>query len=405
LFFFNLPFGWIGLKLFLEPYFLKSFYVEVLVLRRYKIAVLPGDGVGREVVPEAVKVLDAAADVAGGFKLDYVEVPCGGMYYLEVGKEWPDDAFETCKEADAILFGAVGWPKAVLPDGQLAGIRILLNIRFGLDLYANVRPAHLYEGVEPLAPGKEKVDFVVVRENTEDLYASIRGILDRGGVEDAAVDVRILTRKGCERIIDYAFKMCLSRNGAPADGKRRVTCVDKSNVLDGCRFFRRVFDEVAARYPDVERDYVYVDAMTQWMIRAPEHYDVIVTTNMFGDILSDLSSVLIGGMGMAPSGNIGDRHAMFEPVHGTAPDIAGKNVANPIGSILSAKMMLEWLAQRHSDDSCRRAAQLIERGVAEVLAEGKVRTPDLCRGKYVSVKPSRTSEVGDAITRKIEKQK
>ncbi|MEM2157371.1 MAG: isocitrate/isopropylmalate dehydrogenase family protein [Candidatus Jordarchaeales archaeon] len=374
-------------------------------MRRYRIAVLPGDGVGREVVPEAVKVLDAAAGAIGGFELEYIEVPCGGVYYLETGKEWPDDAFDTCRKADAVLFGAVGWPKAVLPDGQLAGIRILLDLRFGLDLYANVRPARLYEGVEPLAPGKDKVDFVVVRENTEDLYAPIRGILDRGGVEDAAVDVRILTRKGCERIIDYAFKLCLSRSGAPADGKRRVTCVDKSNVLDGCRFFRKIFDEVAAKYPSVERDYVYVDAMTQWMIRSPEHYDVVVTTNMFGDILSDLSSVLIGGMGMAPSGNIGDRHAMFEPVHGTAPDIAGKNVANPIGSILSAKMMLEWLAQRNGDSSCSKAAQLIEQGVAEILAEGKVRTPDLCKGKYANVKPSRTSEVGDAIAKKIESRK
>lgn len=373
-------------------------------MRRYRVAVLPGDGVGREVVPEAVKVLESAASVVGGFKLDYVHVPCGGAYYLETGKEWPEDALDTCREADAILFGAVGWPKAVLPDGQLAGIRILLDLRFSLDLYANVRPARLYRGVEPLAPGKDKVDFVIVRENTEDLYAPIRGILDRGGVKEAAVDVRILTRRGCERVIDYAFRLCLSRGGAPADGKHRVTCVDKSNVLDGCRFFREVFNEVAARYPGVERDYVYVDAMTQWMIRAPEHYDVMVTTNMFGDILSDLSSVLIGGMGMAPSGNIGDRHAMFEPVHGTAPDIAGKNVANPIGSILSAKMMLEWLAQRHNDDSCRKAAQVIEQGVAEVLAEGKVRTPDLCYGKYASVKPSRTSEVGDAITQKIEKR-
>ncbi|MEM1885072.1 MAG: isocitrate/isopropylmalate family dehydrogenase, partial [Candidatus Jordarchaeales archaeon] len=276
-------------------------------MRRYEIAVLPGDGVGREVVPEAVKVLDTAASVAGGFDLDYVEVPCGGMYYLETGREWPEDAFDICKKADAILFGAVGWPEAVLPNGQLAGIRILLDIRFGLDLYANVRPARLYSGVEPLAPGKDKVDFVIVRENTEDLYAQIKGFLSRGEVEEAAVDVRILTRKGCERIIDYAFKLCLSRNGAPVDGRRRMTCVDKSNVLDGCKFFRKIFDEVAARYPGVEREYVYVDAMTQWMIRAPEHYDVIVTTNMFGDILSDLSSVLIGGMGMAPSGNIGDR--------------------------------------------------------------------------------------------------
>ena len=375
------------------------------MVKKYRIAVLPGDGVGREVIPEALKVLDSAAEAVGGLDFDYVEVPCGGKYYLKTGLEWPDDGFETCRGADAILFGAVGWPKAVLPSGQLAGIGILLDLRFGLDLYANVRPAKLYDGVECFVKGKEAgdVDFVIVRENTEGLYAPIKGSLERGGKREVAVDVRVLTRKGCERVIDYAFRLCLSRRGAAVDGKRRVTCVDKSNVLEGCRFFRKVFDEVAEKYGSVEKDYVYVDAMTQWMIRTPERYDVIVTTNMFGDILSDLSSVLIGGMGMAPSGNVGDEHAMFEPVHGSAPDIAGREVANPIGAILSAKMMLEWLAQKHKDEACRKAAEAIERGVADVLADGKIRTQDLCYGRYADVKPSKTSAVGDAIAQRIRK--
>ncbi len=372
--------------------------------RTYKVVVLPGDGAGREVVPETVKVLQAARDVANGFNFEFIEFPCGGKYYTETGKEWPDEAFDACKKSDAILFGAIGWPGAVKPGGILAGVDILLGMRFGLDLYSNLRPAKLYEGIDSRILGKSSkdVDFIVVRENTEGLYVPIRGVLNRGGIEELAVDVRVITRKGAERIIRYAFDLCMRRNGAPGDGKRRVTCVDKSNVLDGCRLFRKIYDEIAQNYGDVERDYVYVDAMTQWMIRAPEHYDVVVTSNFQGDILSDLSSVLIGGMGMAPSANVGEKYGMFEPVHGSAPDIAGQNKANPIGSILSGKMMLEWLALKHRDVSCEKAASIIEDAVAKVLIEGKKRTQDLCYGRYAGLTPSTTSEVGDAIVRKIE---
>lgn len=373
--------------------------------RTYKIVVLPGDGVGREVVPETVKILKATRDIITGFDFDFIEFPCGGEYYLESGKEWPDEAWDTCKKSDAILFGAVGYPSAVKPNGSLAGIDILLDLRFGLDLYANLRPAKLYNGVESrvLGKGPKDVDFIVVRENTEGLYVPIRGMLSRGGTDEIAVDVRVITRKGAERIIHYAFELCMRRNGAPGDGKKRVTCVDKSNVLDGCRFFRKIYDEIAGNYKEVQRDYVYVDAMTQWMIRAPEHYDVIVTSNFQGDILSDLSSVLIGGMGMAPSANVGEKYGFFEPVHGSAPDIAGQGKANPIASILSGKMMLEWLAEKHKDRACEKAASKIEEAVSKVLNEGKIRTPDLCYGKYSGVTPSTTSEVGDAIVEMIEK--
>ncbi|MEM2146937.1 MAG: isocitrate/isopropylmalate family dehydrogenase, partial [Candidatus Jordarchaeaceae archaeon] len=237
----------------------------------------------------------------------------------------------------------------------------------------------------------------------EGLYVPIRGILSRGGTDEIAVDVRVITRKGAERIIRYAFELCMRRNGAPGDGKKRVTCVDKSNVLDGCRFFRKIYDEIAVNYKAVQKDYVYVDAMTQWMIRAPEHYDVVVTSNFQGDILSDLSSVLIGGMGMAPSANVGEKYGFFEPVHGSAPDIAGQGKANPIASILSGKMMLEWLAEKHKDRACEKAASKIEEAVSKVLNEGKIRTPDLCYGKYSGVTPSTTSEVGDAVVEMIEK--
>lgn len=374
-------------------------------MRAYKIVVLPGDGVGREVVPETVKVLEAARDAVTGFDYDFEEYPCGGKYYLDSGKEWPDEAWEACKNNDAILFGAIGYPGAVKPNGVLAGIDILLGMRFDLDLYVNLRPAKLFEGIESriLDKGPKDVDFMVVRENTEGLYVPIRGMLSRGGLDELAIDVRVITRKGAERIIRYAFELCLRRNGAPSDGKNRVTCVDKSNVLDGCRFFRKIYDEVAGSYGKVQRDYVFVDAMTQWMIRTPEHYDVVVTSNFMGDVLSDLSSVLIGGMGMAPSGNIGEKHGMFEPVHGSAPDIAGQNKANPIGSILSGKMMLEWLALKHNDKACERAAAKIEEAVASVLSEESIRTPDLCYGKYSGITPSTTSEVGDAVVQKIEK--
>ncbi|MGQ9722393.1 MAG: isocitrate/isopropylmalate dehydrogenase family protein [Candidatus Jordarchaeum sp.] len=373
--------------------------------RTYKIIVFSGDGVGKEVVPETVKILKSARDVVTGFNLEFTEFPCGGKHYLETGKEWPDEAWDACKNSDAILFGAIGWPGAVKSGGVLAGVDILLGLRFGLDLYANLRPAKLFEGIESrvLDKSSKDVDFVVVRENTEGLYAPIRGALNRGGIEELAVDVRVITRKGAERIIRYAFNLCMRRGGAPRDGKRRVSCVDKSNVLDGCRLFRKIYDEIAKGYEEIERDYVYVDAMTQWMIRAPEHYDVVVTSNFQGDIISDLSAVLIGGMGVAPSANIGEKYGMFEPVHGSAPDIAGQQKANPIGSILSGKMMLEWLALKHSDKACKRAAQRIEEAVSKVLIEGNIRTPDLCYGKYAGLSPSKTQEVGDAILRKIEK--
>ncbi|KPV62830.1 MAG: 3-isopropylmalate/3-methylmalate dehydrogenase [Candidatus Bathyarchaeota archaeon BA1] len=368
--------------------------------RRYKIVVLPGDGVGAEVVPEAVKVLKAAEESTEGLNLEFQEFECGAHHWSKTGKreEWPPEAFQACRESTAILFGAVGLPEAVKPDGVMVGADVVFGMRFGLDLYANVRPVRLYPGVECPIAGKKPgdVDFVVVRENTEDLYSPIRGALTRGGETELAVDVRVVTRKGAERVIKYAFELCGRRRGSPQDGKHRVTCVDKSNVLRGCVFFRNLYDEIAKGYPSIERDYAYVDAFTQWMIRRPEFYDVVVTTNMFGDIITDLASVLQGGMGMAPAGNIGDKYAMFEPIHGSAPRIAGKKVANPTAAILSAKMMLQWIAETHNDEAPRRAAEKIGRAVERVLLEGKVRTYDL-GGK------ASTIEMGDAIADTVRK--
>ncbi len=362
----------------------------------YKVVVLAGDGVGPEVVREGIKVLHAVEE-AYGIDFDLVPYPCGGKHYLETGEEWPEVAFESCRTSDAILLGAIGYPGANLPDGNLAGAGVVFGLRFGLDLYANVRPTKLYPGVkhkihdglkEVWDPGK--VNFVIVRENTEGIYSPIRGILKRGGVEEMAIDNRVTTRKGAERVIRFAFELSHRREGAPLDGRKRVTCVDKSNVLDGCRLFRRVYDEVAEEYPDVDRDYAYIDAFTQWMMRGPEAYDVAVMSNLFGDIATDLAAVLQGGMGLATSGNIGDHHAMFEPIHGSAPKYEGQDKANPMGAVLAVQMMLEWLGEKKGDGSLLGASAAVEAAVRSVLKGGKRLTYDL-GGK------AKCSQVGDAL--------
>ena len=368
----------------------------------FKIVVLAGDGVGPEVVREGVKVLKAVGTVYG-LSFDLVPFPCGGQHYLDTGEEWPDGAFESCKAADAILLGAVGLPEAVLPNGEIAGVSVVFGLRFGLDLYANVRPTKLYPNVrhkihdafkQVWEPGK--VDFVIVRENTEGLYTPTRGFLDRGGVKELAVDSRVITRKGAERVIRFAFELSKQRNGAPSDQKRRVTCVDKSNVTAGCKLFRQVYDEVAARYPTIQKDYAYIDAFQQWLLRSPEAYDVAVTTNVFGDIATDLAAVLQGGLGMAAGANIGDDHAMFEPIHGSAPKHAGKDEVNPIAMVLAVHLLLDWLGRRKRDKALRQAAAVVERAVETVLKTGKILTYDLGG-------TAKCSEVGTAIATAVTK--
>jgi 3-isopropylmalate dehydrogenase len=370
--------------------------------RQYTVALLPGDGVGKEVLAEGRKVLDAVAD-QHGLSLQYGEFACGGEHYLKTGKEWEPEAFPFCRnEADAILLGAVGWPGANLPDGNIAGAGIVFGLRFGLDLYANVRPTKLYPGVRHKIGEEFKdvwkpnnVDFCIIRENTEGLYTPARGALTRGGVTEVAIDNNVITRKGSERVVKYAFEMSKRRaRGAPKDKKMRVTCIDKSNVLRGSQLFREVYDQVAAGYPEVARDYAYVDAFTQWIVRNPEGYDVAVATNMMGDIVTDLAAVLQGGMGMAASGNIGDKHAMFEPIHGSAPKHAGQQVANPVATVLAVHMMLDWLGHKHDDRKLREASVTIEKAVASVCADGKAMTYDLGGS-------AKTAEVGDAIVRAI----
>lgn len=365
----------------------------------YHISVLPGDGIGVEVTREGIKVLNTVSDVYG-LSFDITEYNCGGAYYLKTQKEWEDGTFDACKTADAILLGAIGWPGAVLPDGNIAGAGVVFGLRFGLDLYANVRPTRLYFGVPHKISNQfmnvwnpEHVDFVIVRENTEGCYTPARGFLNRGEKTELAIDSRVITRKGCERVIRFAFELCMKKNGAPADGKHRVTCIDKSNVLCGCQLFRNIYDEIAGDYP-VEKDYAYIDAFTQWIIRNPEYYDVAVTPNMLGDIATDLAAVLQGGMGMAASANIGDNHAMFEPVHGSAPKYAGKNKANPLACILSVQMMLSYLAEKKSDKNLKEASDAVEKAVASVLKKGEIVTYDL-GGK------ASTAQVGDAVAEAV----
>ncbi len=364
--------------------------------KSYKIALLPGDGVGPEVVKEGERVLAAAND-RFSLGLELRTLGCGAQLYEKTKKEWEDGAFEYCKkDADAILLGAVGWPGVSLPNGDIAGAGVVFGLRFGLDLYANVRPTKLYRGVPHKVSNAftqvwkpENVDFTVVRENTEDLYAPIRGSLTRGGVEELAVDSGVVTRKGAERVIKYAFELAKKEGRAPSDKKKRVTCVDKSNVLRGSQLFRKIFDEIGAGYPGIERDYAYIDAFTQWIIRNPENYHVGVTTNMFGDIATDLAAVLQGGMGMAAGGNIGDKYAMFEPIHGSAPKHTGQDKVNPMATVLAGKMMLEWLGDRYSDAKLREAAKAMEDALQETLNRG-IKTYDL-GGKHAC------SQVGTAV--------
>jgi 3-isopropylmalate dehydrogenase len=364
---------------------------------RYSLVVLPGDGTGPEVIREGLKVLGALGEnEQTSFAI--TEHPGGARYYQETGREIEPEALAAARSADAILLGAVGWPGVSLPNGDIAGAALVLGLRQTLDLYANVRPCRLYPGVLHRISGEfrqvwnpEKVDMVIIRENTEGLYAPLRGRLRRADETELTVDTRVITRKGAERVIRYAFDLARSRSrGAPEDGRKRVTCIDKSNVLEGCRFFRETYDRLSAGYPEVERDYAYVDAFTQWLVRNPEHYNVAVTTNMMGDIVTDLASVLQGGMGFAAGGNIGAEHAMFEPVHGSAPKYAGRNVTNPFATFFAVEMMVRWVADRHGDDGLRRMADRLERAVARVLRAGTARTYD--QGGSVT-----TSEAGDAV--------
>jgi 3-isopropylmalate dehydrogenase len=358
----------------------------------YRIVVIPGDGIGPDVIAEALKVLHATQQAMGGFDLAFETAAAGAGAYLDSGKALPSSTVTSARAADAILLGACGLPTVRYPDGTEMIPQV--ELRTLLDLYAGVRPIRLLPGVPGALAGKAAadVDFVIVRESTEGLFASRSGgaLLD----DQVATDTNIITRAGTVGVVRASLVWCGRRARLREDRPRKVTCVDKSNVLRSFAFFRRVFDEVAAGYPDIETEYIYVDAMAARMVTHPETLDVMVTENMFGDILSDLGGGLIGGMGMAPSGDLGDRHAIFQPSHGTAPDIAGQGIANPLATILSASMMLDWLSQRHGDAALAEAARRIEAAVSASLAAGDAQTVDL-GGRC------RTVEVGDAVAARV----
>jgi 3-isopropylmalate dehydrogenase len=355
----------------------------------YDLVLLPGDGIGVEVMGHARQLLDLIARGTGAaFAID--EIPCGGKFYLEhKTRDWPEGAEDRCRAADAILLGAVGWSG---PDGapvamrdaegreKMAGWSPVIGNRIKLDLYANVRPVRCLRGTRHGLSGSfrevwspETVDMVIVRENTEGLYA---GIGER--TPDRATDLRVITRRASERVIRAAFELSRRRDkGAPGDGKRRVTCIAKHNVLVGCRLFVEVFREVARDYPEIEPDVAIVDSFAMFVLTQPERYDVCVTTNLFGDILTDLASVLQGGMGMAVGCNVGDDHAMFEPIHGSAPPLTGKDRANPMAMMLATGEAMAWLGHRFSDDRLHRAHRAIEAAVAALVERGAPLTSDL----------------------------
>jgi isocitrate/isopropylmalate dehydrogenase len=319
--------------------------------------------------------------------------------------EWPEGSFEKCRAADAILLGAVGHevdgktvftkPGKPYPEPQLAGFAQVIGNRQKLNLYANIRPVKLYPGVRHKIHGKflqvwepDNVDYVVVRENTEDAYTG-----EMETLEDARITPIRITRRATERVVRYAFNLARRRAR-----QKKVTCVDKSNIIGAHRYFRDIFRAVGqSEFPDIALEYAYVDAFCQWQIRNPEWYDVVVGPNLVGDIISDNGATTAGGLGLAVGGNIGDDHAMFEPIHGSAPKHAGKDRANPMAAILAMQMMLDWLGTKQADEKLNRAAAAVEAAVAAVINEGRTLTYDLVGEEQAA----KGSEAGAAVDEKL----
>ena len=361
----------------------------------FDVAVLPGDGIGPEVVAEAVRVLRHVQALSGGeVELRLETFAAGAAAWKRSGAAIADNVYASCEAADAILLGAAGLPDARHADGREAGADVIFRLRFGLDLFAGIRPVRLYPGAPtPLRETADAIDYVIVRENVEGLYAGRHGGSRVEG--EVAADTSIVTRAGTQRIAETAFSLAEARAMAGRERPALVTCVDKANVLASYAFFREVASEVAAHHPEVRFEAVYVDAAALYLVQRPSTFDVVVTENMFGDILSDLGAGTVGGLGLAPSADVGDAHGLFQAAHGSAPDIAGKGIANPLATILSAGMLLDWLGRRRDDRSTLRAAAWIEEAVATVLRDGSGLTRDL--GGTVG-----TTEAGDAVLRALD---
>jgi len=349
----------------------------------HRIAVIPGDGTGPEVVREGLKVLRAVSDIEG-FQVETVHFDFGGERYLKTGEVLPEGAIEELRAFDAIYLGAVGHPD-VKPGVLEKGL--LLRLRFELEQYINLRPVKLYPGVDcPLKEkGPQDIDFVVVRENNEGLYCGTGGFVYKGTPNEVAIQEMVNTRMGVERCIRYAFDYCRQR-----DREKKLTLCGKTNVLTYTQdLWWRTFQEVAEEYPDVKTDYAHVDATCMWMVKNPEWFDVIVTCNMFGDIITDLGAMIQGGMGIAAGGNINPEGvSMFEPIGGSAPKYTGKNVINPLAAICAVAMMLEVLGERAAADRVERAVMWVTGNKLKSLAAGKM--------GYT------TEQVGDLVVRALE---
>lgn len=347
----------------------------------YDIGVIAGDGIGPEVVAEGLKVLAAVAEESA-FSFNLVQYPYSGTHFLKTKELVPDHVIDEWRSLDAVYLGAIGHPDV---EPGLVERSVILGLRFGLDLYINLRPIKLYASHLCPLKGKnpEDIDFVVVRENTEGLYAQIGGHLKKGTSDEVATITGVYTRKGVERAIRYAYDLAQYR--ADTEGTAgRLTLVDKANAIRPQDIWTRTFAEVGREYPAIEQDHAYVDACAMWMVKNPEWFDVIVTTNLFGDIVTDLGAMIQGGMGIAASGNLNPgKTSMFEPIHGSAPKYAGKNVACPLGAIMAVTMMLEYLGEIP-------AARRIEESVAGLLADGSIPSVDSRSGLG-------TTQIGDMV--------
>jgi len=347
----------------------------------YRIAVIAGDGIGPEVTREALKILKRASELYG-FDYETTEYPFGSEHYLKTGELVPESVYSEYREHNAIFLGAIGDPRL---EVGLVERAVIAGIRFKLDLYINLRPIKLYS--ESLCPLKDKkiedVDMVVVRENTEDVYTGIGGIMKKGTPDEVAVANMVFTRKGCERAVRYAFDLARERK---KDNK--ITLVDKANAIRAQDIWTRTVEDVGKEYPDITHDHAYIDAACMWMVKNPEWFDVVVTTNIFGDIFTDLGAMVQGGMGIAASGNIHPGQvSMFEPIHGSAPKYKDQNVACPIAAIMAVQMMLDYLGEK-------KAALAIEQAVGSLLGSGRIKSLDARSG--IS-----TSEMGDMVAAEL----
>lgn len=350
-------------------------------MKNYKIAVLPGDGIGKEIMPQAVKALEAVSRATEDFGLEIQQYPWGVEYYMETGEMMPKDGVDLLSKFDAIYFVAAGNPQVT---DYLSAWEFIFVMRKQFQQYINLRPIKSYPGVPTLlADPKGEIDFIIVRENSEGEYAGPGGVVHVDQMNEVAIQTNVFTRHGVERVARYAFELARTR-------RNRVTNVTKSNaMLHGLVFWDKVVDEVAKEYPDVEYEHLYVDAATMKFIQNPPWFDVIVTTNLFGDILSDLGGAMVGSIGLTPSANVNperDFPSMFEPVHGSAPDIAGKGIANPTATILAGAMLLEHLGEKGGAD-------LLTTATNQTLQAG-IKSGDL--GGTAG-----TQEIGDAIAKKV----